>query len=336
MNTKGKFIISLDFELFWGVRDKRRIEDYASALEKVHELFPDMLDLFGDYEIKATFATVGLLFAKDKKEMFRFCPDLKPNYKDATLSPYTDNFINVKENSDMDPYHFALPLIQLIRDKYPEHEIGSHTFSHYYCQEYGQTLREFKADLASAIEIAKSKEIELFSLVFPRNQFNPEYLEVCREMGILTYRGNEVAWYFSPDSKEGTTLKKKIYRTLDCYINISGHNTYSLSDLISEKPYNIPSSRFFRPYMAIGGKMLNYLKLYRIKRSMTHAAKNNLMYHLWWHPHNFGQNTEKNMETLKSVLEHYRKLNIQYGFESITMKDCGLEINAMDADNLSQ
>ncbi|MCM4154279.1 hypothetical protein DHD05_22050 [Arenibacter sp. N53] len=322
MNTKGTFVISLDFELFWGVRDKRRIEDYASALAKVHELIPDMLELFRDYGVKATFSTVGLLFAKDKEEMLKYCPDLKPNYEDTNLSPYTDGFVQVKENSVEDPYHFALPLIQLIRDKYPEHEIGTHTFSHYYCHEAGQTLEEFKADLASAIEIAKAKEIELFSLVFPRNQFNPEYLEVCREMGILTFRGNENAWYYAPDSKEGTSLKKKIYRTLDCYINISGHNSYNLSDLNSEKPYNIPSSRFFRPYMAMGGGALEYLKLRRIKRSMTHASKNNLLYHLWWHPHNFGQNTKRNMNTLKSILEHYKKLNLRYGFSSSTMLDC--------------
>ena len=186
----------------------------------------------------------------------------------------------------------------------------------------GQTLEDFKADLTSAVAIAKEKNINLYSLVFPRNQYNPDYLEVCREMGILTYRGNEDAWYYAPDSKEDTTLKKKIYRTLDCYVNISGHNTYNMSDLITKVPYNIRSSRFFRPYMAKGGMLLEYLKLRRIKKSMTYAAKNNMLFHLWWHPHNFGQNTDRNMETLKSVLEHYRKLNLQFGFESVTMKDC--------------
>ena len=330
MKSGGQFVISLDFELFWGVRDKRRIEDYASALEKVHALVPEMLAMFREYEVKTTFATVGLLFAQDKKELIKYSPALKPNYKDANLSPYTDGFGIVKDNAVDDPYHFALPLIEMIKDKYPEHEIGTHTFSHYYCQEEGQTLETFKADLESAVDIARAKGIELYSLVFPRNQYNPEYLQVCKEMGILTYRGNEEAWYFAPDSKEGTTLKKKIYRTLDCYINISGHNTYKLLDLISEKPYNIPSSRFFRPYMAKGGMPLEELKLRRIKNSMNYAAKNNLLYHLWWHPHNFGQNTNRNMDTLKRVLEHYSKLKLQYGFESFTMKDCANTLNSLE------
>ena len=49
MKSGGQFVISLDFELFWGVRDKRRIEDYASALEKVHALVPEMLAMFREY-----------------------------------------------------------------------------------------------------------------------------------------------------------------------------------------------------------------------------------------------------------------------------------------------
>ena len=321
MHSKGQFVISLDFELYWGVRDKRNLEDYGAALAKVHEIVPNMLDLFREYGVKTTFATVGLLFARDKAEMKQYSPVIKPGYTDVDLSPYTDGFAQVRESSGDDPYHFALPLILLIKDKYPEHEIGTHTFSHYYCQEVGQTVEEFRADLASAIDIAKSKGIALHSLVFPRNQFNPEYLEVCKEMGILTYRGNEKAWYYAPDGKERTTLKKKMYRTLDCYVNISGHNSYNLADLVSEMPYNIPSSRFFRPFIPKGGRLLEYLKLRRIKNSMTYAAKNKLLYHLWWHPHNFGQHTARNMQTLKAVLEHYRKLNLHYGFDSATMKD---------------
>ena len=71
--------------------------------------------------------------------------------------------------------------------------------------------------------------------------------------------------------------------------------------------------------MAKGGLPLENLKLRRIRNSMTYAAKNNLLYHLWWHPHNFGQNTDKNMDTLKRVLEHYKKLELKYGFRSLTM-----------------
>jgi peptidoglycan/xylan/chitin deacetylase (PgdA/CDA1 family) len=322
MISKGKFVISLDFELFWGVRDKRKLEDYGTALEKVYDVIPAMLGLFKEYGVKVTFATVGLLFANDKNEMLAYSPKRKPNYKDSNLSPYTDGFVHVKENSEQDPYHFALPLIRLIRDEYPEHEIGTHTFSHYYCQEPGQTLEEFRADLEAAMSIAKSKDVDVFSLVFPRNQFNKDYLAVCNQLGIETYRGNENIWFHKPESGEKTSLKKKVFRSLDCYINISGHHCYDLLKLPSEKPVNVPSSRFLRPFMKKGGQPLEYLKLKRIKDSMTYAAKNNLLYHLWWHPHNFGNDMDINLKTLKCILEHYKELNAKYGFKSETMKEC--------------
>jgi len=40
-------------------------------------------------------------------------------------------------------------------------------------------------------------------------------------------------------------------------------------------------------------------------------------------PHNYGQNTEKNLKTLKSILGHYSKLSKEYGFESLTMLEYG-------------
>lgn len=62
MNTqKGSFTISLDFELFWGVRDKRTTDSYKNNLEGTIEVIPKLLDIFEQYNIHVTWATVGLL-----------------------------------------------------------------------------------------------------------------------------------------------------------------------------------------------------------------------------------------------------------------------------------
>ena len=57
MNSYGRLVISLDFELFWGVRDKRNLEDYGDSLAKVSVIVPRMLELFREYKVKTTFAT---------------------------------------------------------------------------------------------------------------------------------------------------------------------------------------------------------------------------------------------------------------------------------------
>ena len=54
---------------------------------------------------------------------------------------------------------------------------------------------------------------------------------------------------------------------------------------------------------------------------MSYAAKNNQIYHLWWHPHNFGMNTKENFDTLNKILDHYSQLNQKYNFTSLTMSE---------------
>ena len=54
---------------------------------------------------------------------------------------------------------------------------------------------------------------------------------------------------------------------------------------------------------------------------MTFAAKNKKVYHLWWHPHNFGVHQDENFKILNKILDHYDFLNSKYGFKSSTMGD---------------
>src|SRR2546426_12614664 len=56
------FIISLDFELFWGVRDVTTLDRYGANLRGVRDAIPAMLRLFSERGIRATWATVGFLF----------------------------------------------------------------------------------------------------------------------------------------------------------------------------------------------------------------------------------------------------------------------------------
>jgi hypothetical protein len=60
---------------------------------------------------------------------------------------------------------------------------------------------------------------------------------------------------------------------------------------------------------------------------MTYAAKNNLAFHLWWHPHNFGKNISENFSFLEKILLHYQQLHQQYHFESMSMCDLANELN---------
>ena len=319
----GHFVISLDFELNWGVRDKRTIAEYGENITGVHSVIPKLLNIFRQFEIKATFSTVGFLFFKTKKELLENIPIKTPTYSNTNYSPYNGHFDLVSENYREDLYHFAPALINEIK-KNNEHEIGTHTFSHYYCLEEGQSIEEFEYDMKAAIEVAKKNGIAITSLIFPRNQFNDDYLKVCAELGILCYRGNEHSWLYQAKNGDNDSTIRRAFRLIDAYVNISGHNCYSDEYLKSKFPVDIPASRFLRPFSS-RLKIAESLKLKRITRGMTHAAKNNLTYHLWWHPHNFGINQNENLAFLQKILSHYEHLNESHNFQSITMSNLALK-----------
>ena len=54
---------------------------------------------------------------------------------------------------------------------------------------------------------------------------------------------------------------------------------------------------------------------------MTNAAKKQSLFHLWWHPHNFGINQEENLYLLADILTHFKKLKKLYGMKSMTMNE---------------
>ena len=319
-NTSGKFIISLDFELMWGVRDVVSIESYGLHIKGVHTAIPKMLEIFKNYHVKATFAAVGFLFFRNKTELMSGLPTRLPLYADNNLSPYGDYLAqHLGEDRESDPYHFGNHLVELIKNT-PGQEIATHTFSHYYCLEAGQTAADFEADLRAAIAVAEKRGIKLQSIIFPRNQVNEKYLQICADAGITNYRSNERSWIYEARRWKKENIFRRSIRLLDAYINMSGHHCYDDAHMKSSTPINIPSSRFLRPYTP-RLRWFEKWRLRRIKRAMTHAAKNKLLYHLWWHPHNFGINQDQNIAFLGQILSHYQELKRDYGFCNYTMAE---------------
>jgi hypothetical protein len=315
---KGALVISLDFELYWGMHDVRRIENYRKTILGERLVVPALLKLFHEYQVHATWAIVGFMFCETREDLIRESPTKKPRYTNHMLSPYPHlNHIGWDEQED--PLHYAPSLIKLIASA-AHQEVASHTFSHYYCLEKGQDIETFRDDLEAAKKVASKYQLNMESLVFPRNQFNGEYVSVCKELGFKAYRGNEGSWIYRAKSREHESLFRRGVRLLDAYVNISGHNCASLEENPVDFPLNIPSSRFLRP-VSSSRRILEPLRMRRILSGLTHAAKSRLIYHLWWHPHNFGEHMEENLSFLKNILDHYVKMKKTYGMESLNMRE---------------
>ena len=318
--NNSHFVISLDFELLWGIFDKVNPSEKLEYFENTRAVIPEILALFKKYNIRATWATVGMLFNKNWEEWKLNFPEALPGYKNSDLSAYSFGQRNLKAISAK--MCFAEEIIEHIA-KTDGQEIGTHTYSHFYCLEKGQDLESFKADLVKCIELAKNRNIELKSLVFPRNQFNADYLKVCSDLGITSVRSNPNNWYWQNTQKE--SLSQKIFRTGDAYFGLND-KSYKLEKMnASEYPVLQPASRLLRPYSA---GITNKLKLKRIKDEITHAAKQDEVYHLWWHPHNFGYNSKNNLDDLEEILKHIRYCRSTYGMASSNMHDISKLVTA--------
>jgi peptidoglycan/xylan/chitin deacetylase (PgdA/CDA1 family) len=323
--TPGTLVISLDFELHWGVRDKRSVDAYRTNLLGVRQVVPDLLAVFGEYGIHATWATVGFLFFEDRDALLQSLPAHKPRYRNARLDPYADLGTVGRSESD-DPFHYAASLLRLIAAAEGQ-EIGTHTFSHFYCMEQGQDELTFREDLEAAVRAATRLGVTLESIVFPRNQVNRAYLAACRDAGLLAFRGTMQSGLYSARNADDETLPKRAARLLDAYLPFSGSNACRAARAAEADICEVPASRFLRPFSPRLAA-IDPLRRMRVRLGMERAAREGALFHLWWHPHNFGRHRQQNLDFLRRVLDDYAALRERFGMRSKNMREVAGELRA--------
>ena len=151
----SNFIISIDFELIWGMHEGDILNNsYNENIKGGRYAIPTLLKLFEKYGIHATWAVVGLMFAENFEEAKKYFPpeSMQPTYRNINMSPYPLIKQIDKLKTD-DTLYFAPDVIEQI-GKTEGQEIASHTFSHFYCMEEGQTTVQFEADMIAAKAIA--------------------------------------------------------------------------------------------------------------------------------------------------------------------------------------
>ena len=312
---KPVLIMSLDFELFWGMQDVTELNDYEDHILGGRKAVSRLLSLFEKYGIHVTWATVGMMFAENKNEILKYMPEkeLLPTYDNSVVSVYRC-LDNIGDDESVEPCFYGSSLIREI-SQHPGMEIGSHTFSHYYCREKGQTVEQFAADLSSAGKIAAAHGYKLTSLVLPRNQVDDAYIKVLKDAGITAYRDEENDWIHK---KISVRPLKRLLRLTDVYVPITGQGGY-----IPQKTHgvwNFPGSRMYKPFFS-KLSFLEDIKIHRIKKQMLHAAQNGLVFHLWFHPHNIGVHTDFHLSQLDEIFRYYQEMNEKYGMVSLNMNE---------------
>lgn len=318
---KGTLCISLDFEKFWGIHDVSNIKSVLSKLEKVPSIVDRLLKLFEKHEVHVTWAVVGMLNFETQKEFINYLnkQDVIP-YHNLKFSPIPVNKFNLKasqQNSFLAKQE--IDKIKLSKNQ----ELASHTFSHYYCLEDGVSRIDFEKDMQ---QFKNNVYSDVKSIVFPRNQIDNECLTICCNHKLMAYRGNQNNKFWKNTSFTNESLIQKVGRTLDAYIKISKDCLIDWSSLNNKQNglVNIPASRFFKPYKF--PKFIEGFKIKRIKGQMLNSAKQNKIYHLWWHPHNFSIKTDQNFHQLEELLVYFNELKKEYNYQSLNMNEIAQKV----------
>lgn len=307
------FVISLDFELFWGVIRSRSIEDYQNNVYGVEDAIPAIIDVFNEYQVSATWAVVGSILCDNFNEWNELINEFYFDY-----SIFKDNEIKkiIKNNPRL---FFNKKLVQLIKNSSSQ-ELASHTFAHYEVENIESDKSNFRKDMLLNNMVMNENSIIPNSIVFPRNIIDKTLISTLPELGIKTFRGNQNNFLYKDGDRVPFGLFGKGLRYLDSSFNLSGSNSSFASEI--DGVINIPSTYFLRPISGSNARnFLNYQRLRRIKNYMTQTAKSNGTFHMWWHPHNFGNDLKENIYFLNQILDHFIDLKSKYKMVSATMDD---------------
>jgi len=340
---EGVFIISLDLELHWGVfRTVTPESPYMRNFINTPSAIERILQVLKEHRMSTTWAVVGLLMADSPEMIEQFAPAFKPVYINRNHNPY---LLQIGRNEAEDPLHYAPSMIRKII-LVPDQEIATHTYSHFFSREDCVTINAFVSDIESAIKISEVYGVRIRSIAFPKNRLIREFIDVLPQLGINVFRGAEKGWMYNkicsihdPKPSKIRGMLNKFGRLVDTYFPITGSNTWSMEELKAEpgKAVNVPASRFLRPYNP-ALKYLEWAKFRSIKSQIVYAARTGRMFHLSWHPHNFGSNPDQNIALLTRILDCYKECSLKYNMKSMTMGafadsileskcDCSLQAN---------
>lgn len=316
----GHFIISLDYELFWGLSgwNEVQLSSYRRNIENANKALRNIVLLLKKYDIKASIAFVGAMNNDSMKGYAEENKGYVPKYNDKKFAAINSVIPYVIKEKRYD-WLFSSDMIDWLKTN-SNIELATHTYSHFYCLEDGTNEDNFKEDLALIKKNAYDHSIELSTIIFPRNQVRNSFLEFSKQNGFTHFRGTLNTFLYKTDKTRNSFSIKGALRLLDSYINLSGYNDYFIKPVSNSTLINVPGSRFLRPYSKTLS-LLDGLRKQRIKNSMKHAAKHGMIYHLWWHPHNFGVNMKENLLFLEDICKYYIELRDKYFFKSSFIKD---------------
>lgn len=249
--------------------------------------YRQLLDMLAEFEIAATFAFV-MTFTLSREERERFpVLDRVRNGSDPWLKHYWRCL-----DAGLDEGWHEPGLLEMVRDS-GQHEIACHGFCHRPLGNASIDPAGARAELEDALSAARAKNIELKTLVFPRNEVGN--LEAVKAAGFIGYRGR----LNRPTGKTG----KALALLEEFAIRPSPQRPARTNGV----PVAIPSGRFFNWRFGARRLVPRAVTELRWRNQLRACASDGGVVHLWLHPHNLVTGPET-APVLANVLALVREL----------------------------
>lgn len=310
---RGVFTLSLDFELIWGTLDLFGPEQFRRRCELERAMIIDrLLDLFVEFEISATWCIVGHLFLDHcASQQGLKHPDItRPTHDWHRMDWFAHDPSSSEAN---DPIFYGRSLVEKIQNCPVLQEIGSHSFSHVVFGDQGCSRQTATNEIAACIQAARELGIELRSFAFPRNQVG--HLDVLGEYGFTCYRGPEPHWYEQDHWPSAVKRLAHLWDVLAATAPPVVKPKYVEAGL-----WDIPGSMIYFPMHGLRRYIPLSQRVKRAIKGLDAAVLRKQVFHLWFHPTNLADQTEKMFAGLREILGYAAELRAQGALSILPME----------------
>ena len=311
--TPGTMVLSIDFELSWGMFDLLPIAKLNAQSVEERKRIKRLLALLDRYEIPATWAMVGHL-------MLDGCARGQDGTTHSDIAPHANYswFPHDWYHHDpctaaaLAPGWYAPDILEWIREARVRHEIGSHSFGHIYYGDPECSPPIARADLKAAVEAAAQKGVTLKSFVFPRNQVG--HLEILKSFGLRSYRGAE-----PPLIRCGHGVLQQAIHFLDQLFALRPRSVRAEETLPGL--WNIPGNHFYMAHNGLRKVIPMASRVLKGKRGINWAVRSGGLYHFWFHPFNLNVDSEAMLSGLEKIFSHAHRMREKGLLNILTMDE---------------
>jgi peptidoglycan/xylan/chitin deacetylase (PgdA/CDA1 family) len=291
---RGAFVLSLDFELIWGTLDVRGPDGFRSACERERsEVFSRLLELLEEFEIPATWCTVGhLMLDSCEPAGGRKHPEIvRPTHAWQRGDWFDHDPCSDERTAGI---FYGRSLVERLLEARVPQEIGCHSFSHVIFGDAGCSRETAESEVRACVDAAADLGITLRSFAFPRNRVG--HLDVLREHGFTCFRGREPTWH------EGGGAAGRLNRLGHLADVVTAREPPVVLPRETEGLIDIPASMMLFPMHGPRRHIPVSRRVRRALKGLEAAARSRRIMHLWFHPTNLADETESMMAGLRDIL----------------------------------